>query len=159
MIKLYILGGLFFLAALIIWGCQSFSTYFKSGYYQSRKEVSYRYIDYPAYKKVKVKLEDVDPKHFQTIAWEANTPTYYAKDHRHVYYRGAIIEGANPATFQIIDYNYHFSRDDQNVYCRTEIVSKDVANFRMVKPGWFADSKQVWYGTILRKDLTPEALD
>jgi hypothetical protein len=54
----------------------------------------------------------------------------YGKDKNHVYYRGEIIEGADPVTFYIFDHTY--TKDKNHVFYGTHLISNRVNAFQHV---------------------------
>lgn len=75
----------------------------------------------------------------------------YAKDKKHVYRLGSIIEGANPLTFKTL--TEYYSRDDKNIYLMNfKIPQADVRSFKILNKRFTAkDNHHVYYkGTIIR---------
>lgn len=92
-----------------------------------------------------VPINKSDPASFMMINKD------YAKDKKHVYRLGSIIEGANPLTFKTL--TEYYSRDDKNIYLMNfKIPQADVRSFKILNKRFTAkDNHHVYYkGTIIR---------
>lgn len=68
----------------------------------------------------------------------------YAIDNMHVYYRGSIIDGADPATFSVIK-EWGWSRDSTHIFAgRRQIEACDHKTFKFFTNVWQGDSKCVY---------------
>lgn len=74
-------------------------------------------------------------------------PNYgYARDRKHVFWRGSVIEEADPETFECLEYDY--SRDREKVFWRDRtIVGADPSSFSILKGSdlWSRDVHEVFY--------------
>jgi hypothetical protein len=69
---------------------------------------------------------DIDIKTFQILESE-----FYAKDKKHCYYRGRIVEGADLKSFKVLDtsYSFHTAYDKRNYYnCENKMELTDNKN-------------------------------
>lgn len=81
---------------------------------------------------------DIDVKTFQILESE-----FYAKDKKHCYYRGRIIEGADLTSFKVLDtsYSFHLAYDKKNYYdsenkmMLTDIKEQNLDSIRRYKNG------------------------
>lgn len=60
---------------------------------------------------IKSKIENADPKTFETIK------RGYSKDNNHIFLDDEVVIHANPKTFQLLEFPY--SKDDLHVFCGT----------------------------------------
>lgn len=101
-----------------------------------REKITYFYFVYENKKKLPVRLiETADPQTFQQIRSGRNgvcgdLPTPYAKDKSFVYYKGHIVEGADPSAFHLIDAMY--ARDNTAIYSGTKRLTTRVVEFRLL---------------------------
>jgi hypothetical protein len=92
-----------------------------------------------------VPLADADPDTFQMI----DQNMFYSKDKNFVYYNGEKIDGAEAATFQVL--NYYLSKDKKNVYNRTQkIEGLDAASTKILQSSslyniYILDNTSVYY--------------
>jgi DKNYY family len=92
-----------------------------------------------------------DPARFVIIS--NNDHLLYTKDSRTVWVNGNPIEGADPATFQVLQGGY--SRDDQQMFYFTDhVVDADMSSFRTLDGSYAVDTKHAyWMGkTIIGAD-------
>ncbi len=82
-----------------------------------------------------------DKESFQVLSYD------YAKDKNNVYYRGAIIENADPLTFESLDpYFAYYSQDKQYVYYQGKVVKgADSATFEDLNLELSRDKNNVYY--------------
>lgn len=66
----------------------------------------------------------------------------YAKDRRHVFYRGTIVDKADPATFEILD--DRFARDAQHVFSGSRLLCDDSPHFTVVSANFVKNSRSVY---------------
>jgi DKNYY family len=88
-----------------------------------------------------------DPTHFVIIS--NNDHYLFTKDSRTVWVNGKPIEGADPATFQVLTGGY--SRDDhQMFYFADQITDADMASFRTLESPYAVDVKHAyWMGKTI----------
>lgn len=70
------------------------------------------------------------------------TNSDYAKDAKHVFLRGQIIPGADPATFEVL--RGVFSRDAKQVYAGREVFCDDAPHFEMVSINFVKNGHSVY---------------
>lgn len=82
------------------------------------------------------KLPNADPKTFEIIFPNNDKlkefPTAYSKDKKQVYLNQNLIEKANPITFEFIEGQNYFSKDDKYVFFEHYLTDIDPNNF--IKP-------------------------
>lgn len=85
------------------------------------------------------KLKGVDKSTFMSFG------IYYAKDNHQVYFKGKVIEGADPIGFEhkLFD-DFRFSKDAQNVYYEDTKISEDAAHFEQINKFFFKDRFSVY---------------
>ena len=89
-------------------------------------------------------VKDADYRTFQSIDNLSprcdKTFGSYGRDAVHVFYRGVIINEADPETFEIIASQYYndFAKDKNAVYFRGKFVTNRVQEFRIRSDYWYA---------------------
>ena len=76
----------------------------------------------------------------------------YGKDAAHVFFRGHIIEGADRATFEIMQSNYgYYAKDTEAVYFQGKRISNRVQQFRILGGDWYATDgeKGFYFGKVI----------
>lgn len=68
----------------------------------------------------------------------------YARDKRHVFYRGKVIEKASPESFLLINYNY--ARDKNSIYGESQFITNRVNDFRVLSDSYATDGEHYFYG-------------
>lgn len=86
-------------------------------------------IDVNTFQKIGEPISPPPPTH--TPFGDCPTPaTFYGKDLAHVYYKGEIIEGADPATFSMFDRIY--TKDKSHIFFETKPISSLVETFHRI---------------------------
>ncbi|HET6422827.1 MAG TPA: DKNYY domain-containing protein [Planctomycetaceae bacterium] len=86
----------------------------------------------------------------------------YGKDQSHVFYRGSIIQDADPATFDILPSQAGpsgqcYSRDQSRVYLEGHrITHADPASFEVIDPPYARDKNRVYCGTVPMQESDPK---
>lgn len=70
------------------------------------------------------------------------TEAEFGRDAKHVFLRGLVIPGADPATFEIVD--HRFTRDSKQVYFSHHVFCDDPANFTRVSGNFVKNSRAVF---------------
>lgn len=97
------------------------------------------------YKKEKI---NADKKTFRIIGYNN-----IAKDRKYVYYNGKIISGADPETFEYL--NYYYSKDKYNIYLKGKPLNKrDIKTFR-VMGAYNKDKNGVYFQENIIKEADP----
>lgn len=109
----------------------------QSGYdVEVREKITYFYYVYENKKKLPVTLiGTADPRTFQQIRLNSSGAcgdrlTPYAKDKSFVYFKGHIVEGADPSAFQLI--NSIYARDNTAIYSGMKRLTTRVESFRLL---------------------------
>ena len=111
-------------------------------------------------------LEGVDIRSFEVchhandfyLILKASTQTFptiytdYAKDKKHVYYQGMIMQDVNPDEFQVLDPLY--ARARENIFWQnTVIFDADAETFESINGGYAIDKNNFYFkGQVVKKD-------
>ncbi len=100
--------------------------------------------------RIKTIIESADPRTFIQLRRDGEGPcvslsSAYAKDKSFVYYKGMIIEGANPSTFRFLTGEY--ARDNVAIYSRTKRLTTKVDAFRLMpkRSPYATDGEKYFY--------------
>lgn len=82
-----------------------------------------------------------------------------AVDEKNVYYREAILEGADPKTFFVYpEFYQQYAKDSQRVFLRDRIIEgADSKSFKPIDEGWSTDEDQVFYGGEVVESADPKS--
>lgn len=94
----------------------------------------------------KMLIPDANARTFQILTAGSLTnpsPSCYARDFEHVYFRGKCIPGADPVYFQILGPD--LGRDDRHVFKANDLISSDPRNFKCLDERLSKDSTRVYF--------------
>lgn len=81
-------------------------------------------------------------------------------DKNNVYYKGYIIEDADPETFKTLPGHGDYSMDKNNVYFEGKIITEaDVKSFKYVNGFYYGDDLHVYKNGKIVPDLTCEDVE
>ncbi len=112
-----------------------------------------------------IKLEDADPSSFVMVSPETKSTsttsanTFYSKDKNHVYYRSALIQGADSTSFTAI--NHVFSKDKNHIFHGSKALSiaLDLNSFSVLDDYTIKDSNGVYYQDEDNEDIYHKLID
>lgn len=91
------------------------------------------------------------PEDFKVMSRE------YGRDQLYAYYRGEVVQGSKGSRFRLLRHGY--AKDTEHVYFNGKILTKDVANFKMLKyengNAFAKDSEQVYINGSVMKNKDP----
>jgi len=98
-----------------------------------------------------VELGDADPATFAVLDFNL------AKDRKRVWQWDRVVDGADPATAEVV--NRHWTWKDRNrvYYQSTVIAGADPATFKHLGQAFYRDAKRVWWGTDPLPDADPHS--
>lgn len=84
---------------------------------------------------------------------------YYAKDVDNVFYKGVAITGADPDSFELIEYQDTFAKDEDSIYSGSTLLKDfDPDSFIVFDNLHYAkDNNQVYYYDSILRDVDAEA--
>ena len=90
-----------------------------------------------------IRVENVDFNTFEIISRRGDT-AQYAKDRRHVYRGGNVLEGRDVKTFEV--YGFWYTRDKNNIYYDDEIMDGvDKNSFEYIENHYAQDSHSIFF--------------
>ena len=133
-----------------------------SGYEVKNGKVYYKWIQGGNWTRENTLLKDADPETFETI--NNNIHINIGKDKNHVFEDAAIIEYADPKTFEQVkeyywkDKNYVYLLQFGKTDCR--IKNADPKSFKVIKDyNWSLDNKNVYYDFEKINDANPKTFN
>jgi len=138
----------FVLVAAIWFAVSNLST----GYEVSHDEVKFRIFDNLNWKVTRSEVAGADPSSFSTVD---GCGGHYGYDQHKVYFETTWLSHADPATFHVLDWREHYSRDANHAYWKSILVTDDVANFQVLSRGYSKDSQHVYYGRQVVEKADP----
>lgn len=89
-------------------------------------------------------------------AFEILPQAEYARDDQFVFFKGRVIEGADPASFETLKQGY--TRDDERVYLHSiPLIKASPRHFKVLKFPYAADDSRVYCGTLPLIGASPGA--
>jgi len=128
------------------------------------KKMVYSFRSYSAAKSVRTVVSKFDKDSFVLV----KHPVYskfgcgwafsdYAKDKSRVFYKGEIIHGADPKSFELMEFDY--SRDKNSIYARNKKITNKTSQFDYLNgAGYATDGVVSFYHDIVFKDKGFEVL-
>ncbi|MCE7063933.1 DKNYY domain-containing protein [Dyadobacter sp. CY326] len=100
-------------------------------------------------------LAEVDASTFEVVRLDDDIPgkvsrSDHARDKKHVYWRGLLIPGADPASFKA--YNMERSRDKNYMYDKLRAFSDDPDNYKHLIGDLYTDTKHIYWSTVIISD-------
>ncbi len=113
------------------------------GYSVKRGGVSFYHFDNTDWKRKVKPLPEADPKTFRRVRASGGR---YGKDAHQVFFETTDIRGADPASFQVLDWRATYSRDQHRVYWASIAISKDPEHFEILSNAYARDQTHVYFG-------------
>lgn len=92
------------------------------GYILSKSNVKYKYFTMSSYMVQTDEIPLADPSTFEIIEDTFHKNYRYGKDKDRVYFRGQVIDGADPSTFEVT--SWHMARDAKSIFRGKDIINK-----------------------------------
>lgn len=128
------------------------------------KKMIYSFGSYIPGERVRVVVSKFDKDSFVLVKHPVNskfgcgrTLNDYAKDKSRVFYKGEIIHGADPKSFELMEFEY--SRDKNSIFARNKIITNKTSQFDYLNgAGYATDGAVSFYHDIVIKDKGFEVL-
>ena len=103
----------------------------------------------------KIDRRQVDGANADTIKAIGSSGGLYATDGKTVFFQETSITAADPNTFRILNWREELSRDANHVYWKSQSISDDPDNFKILTRGYSKDSKHVYYASWIVEEADP----
>jgi hypothetical protein len=121
-----------------------------SGYYVHQDKVYF----YGGFNNATAKeLIGADAKSFEVLSEISDgkeSVSLFARDDKHVYYSGVLLEGGDPLTFRVL--SSELAKDKNLVFFRTFVLSRDPGNFAKIRDGFYKDSRHAFMADRIISD-------
>jgi hypothetical protein len=136
--------SLLLILSILITGCEI-------GYKKTSDSVSWVHWNEGTGKVVK-QLDIVNPQEVEILSHE------YAKDSVNVFYKGSLIQGADPSTFEILNESY--STDNTSIYFQNfKVKGANPINFQPINLNYGSVDESVFYRSFQINGATPSTFD
>jgi hypothetical protein len=88
-----------------------------------------------------VELPEADPNSFESVAFNL------AKDHKHVWWYGDVLEGLDPQTLQVVNSSFVWKDSDSVWYQHEQIADADPKSFTHIGQAYYRDKNRVYWAT------------
>ena len=124
----------------------------KSGYEVGCRRVFFRTFNNLNWQVDRTEVVGAIPDSFQTIAGSGGK---YGSDGSQVFFESTSISNADSDTFHVLDWRRELSRDVQNIYWKSILLSRDPDNFEILERGYSKDSSHVYYASWVVENADP----